>query len=84
MTSITVELPDHLVTALAERARRAGATVSDLVTDALEALAEDGPDPVELSPEELEGLVRAEADIAGGRVRTHEEVMARFGAIVDR
>lgn len=84
MTSITVDLPDHLVDALSERARRAGTTVSELLTDALEDLAEDGLEPVELSAEELDGLVRAEADIAAGRVRSHEAVMARLDAIIDR
>ena len=84
MTSITVDLPDHLVAALSERARLAGATVSDLVADALETLAEDGAAPVELTPEELEGLVRAEADVAAGRVRSHADVMVRLDRIVDR
>jgi predicted transcriptional regulator len=83
MTTITINLPEKSADSLRAEANAVHMSLEDYISEAVShfALADEGHlEPIALTPEETDALVRAREDFAAGRTYSHEEVMAAVRA----
>jgi predicted transcriptional regulator len=79
MTTITIDLPDHIASSFRTRAEASKMSLEAFLQDCVSDFAlsdESALPPLHLTTEELEAVARARADLAAGRTFTHEQVMA--------
>jgi predicted transcriptional regulator len=87
MTTITIDLPDDVLTRLSQHARTFKTSVTELAEAFVvrgiedEDQSEQGWDP-SLTPEDIAAIEEGLADIAAGRTRPWSEVRAEMQALV--
>jgi predicted transcriptional regulator len=79
MTTITIDLPDHIASSFRTPAEASKMSLEAFLQDCVSDFVlsdESALPPLPLTTEELEAVAKAREDLSAGKTFTHEQVMA--------